>query len=92
MYQIPTLTPLTTRHGLMTQAGRTLSQPEPASVVMTEGETGTAWQRWHKDGKWHRLGGGRPLTWTELLGKPGLVLVYQAPARVTAVVGPEVGA
>lgn len=56
-------------------------QPEPGSVVLSGGEHGTAWQRYFSDGMWHRVGGGKARTWTELLAKRNLVLVYDAPVR-----------
>lgn len=55
-------------------------EPEPGSVVLTEGEHGTAWQRFFSDGKWHSIRGGS-LHWGELLRKRNLVLVYDASER-----------
>lgn len=54
-------------------------EPHPGSVVLTNGEFGTAWQRHGVDGLWHstrRTGG--PKTWEWLLTKRHLVLVYDA--------------
>lgn len=56
-------------------------EPLPGSVVLTNGEYGTAWQRYFSDGLWHRVGGGRALFWADLLTKRNLVLVYDAPER-----------
>lgn len=60
---------------------RDYPEPEPSSVVLTNGEFGTAYQRYFSDGKWHRVGGGRPRDWEYLLGQRNLVLVYGAPER-----------
>lgn len=56
-------------------------QPNPGSVVLTEGEHGTAWQRFFSDGRWHPTRGGGSRTWDQLLTKRNLVLVYDAPVR-----------
>ena len=56
-------------------------EPEPGSVVLTEGEYGTAWQRFFSDGKWHPTRGGGSRTWEQLLAKRNLVLVYEADKR-----------
>ncbi len=58
------------------------NEPECGSVVLTSGPSGTGWQRWHVDGKWHRLGGGTPRSWSWLLSRRNVVLVHEAPARV----------
>lgn len=57
-------------------------EPQPGSVVLSDGEHGTAWQRYFSDGLWHRVGGGKARTWAEVLTKRNLVLVYDAPERV----------
>lgn len=46
------------------------TDPEPShgSVLLSEGPTGTAWQRHHNDGRWHSTS-GRSLTWDELLAR-----------------------
>lgn len=57
-------------------------EPEPGSVVLTQGQHGTAWQRWFSDGKWHschRPGQAKPWSW--LLGQRNMFLVYEAPTR-----------
>lgn len=65
---------------LLTRDG---TQPLPGSVVLTEGEHGTAWQLFFSDGLWHSTRGGRPKTWAEMTQKRNLVLVYEAPPRET---------
>jgi len=56
-------------------------QPEPGSVVLVNGEYGTAWQRFYSDGLWHSVLHQRTRDWDELLRQRNLVLVYDAPAR-----------
>jgi hypothetical protein len=56
-------------------------EPERGSVILTHGEFGTAWQRQFKDGKWHRIGGGRPRDWSWLVKQRRVWLVYDAPVR-----------
>jgi hypothetical protein len=56
-------------------------EPEPSSVVLTEGEFGTAWQRYFSDGLWHRVGGKQVRTWEALCKTRNLVLVYEAEVR-----------
>lgn len=59
-----------------------LTEPNPGSVVLTDGDFGTAWQRHFSDGKWHSSLGGRPVTWAWLLRrKRNLRLAYDAPIR-----------
>ena len=55
-----------------------LTEPLPGSVVLTEGEFGTAWQRYFSDGKWHSVRGGGAKQWKYLLGKRNLTLAYDA--------------
>lgn len=57
------------------------TEPVEGSIVLTEGLTGTAWQRHHSDGMWHSSRGGRPRRWIELLTRPWLVVVFVAPSR-----------
>lgn len=57
------------------------AEPNPGSVVLTEGEFGTAWQRYFSDGKWHRVGGAATRTWEQLCATRNLVLVYEAEVR-----------
>lgn len=58
-------------------------EPYPASVVLTDGEFGTAWQRqFSGEQLWVRLGGGQAVTWEWLLAnKRNIVLVYDAAER-----------
>lgn len=58
-------------------------EPPLASVVLVGGETGVAWQRMHRTGKWHHTD-GRIRSWNSMLGRRNLVLVYEAPAREAA--------
>jgi len=58
------------------------NEPPPASVVLTEGPTGTAWQRFHGDGSWHSTT-GRVATWG------GLMKSYRAAAPVRIVYLPS---
>lgn len=57
------------------------NEPALGSVVLTEGSTGTAWQRLFKDGLWHSARGGRPKTWEQMLRMRNMTLVHDAPAR-----------
>lgn len=59
-------------------------EPQPGSVVLTNGEWGTAFQRYFNDGLWHRVGGGRGRTWEWMLTQRNVVLVYDAPTRKEA--------
>jgi hypothetical protein len=61
---------------------RDIPEPEPGSVVLINGEFGTAFQRYFGgDGLWHRVGGGRGKTWQQMLTQRNLVLVYRAAVR-----------
>lgn len=40
-------------------------EPPRGSVVMTQGPTGTAWQRFYGDGRWHSTT-GKSTTWDKL--------------------------
>lgn len=55
-------------------------EPTCGSVVLTDGATGTAWQRRFDTGEWHDSN-GRRRAWRWLLTRGNLVLVYEAPAR-----------
>jgi hypothetical protein len=57
------------------------AEPNPGSVVLSEGEFGTAWQRFFSDGRWHPTRGGGSRSWDQMLTKRNLVLVYDAPVR-----------
>lgn len=56
-------------------------EPNPGSVALTEGEFGTAWQKFFSDGLWHRAGGRQTKTWSQLVLHRNLVLVYEADVR-----------
>lgn len=75
------LVPITDDRGRLLLAGRALPEPMPGSVVLSDGEYGTAWQRYFSDGLWYRVGGGAPRDWKNLLRKRNLVLIYDAPVR-----------
>lgn len=71
---------------LTDRSGRTLVdrlvEPNPGSIVMTDGLFGMAWQRHFSDGLWYRSGkSARPQTWGWLLTQKRLVLMYDAPER-----------
>lgn len=56
-------------------------EPNPGSVVITEGRHGTAWQLFFSDNRWHPTRGGGSKTWRELLTRSRVTLVYEAPER-----------
>jgi len=56
-----------------------MDEPTRGSVVVTEGPTGTAWQRHHSDGLWHSTN-GITAKWDRVENKEPLV-VYAAPVR-----------
>lgn len=58
-------------------------EPNPGSVVLTNGEFGTAWQRMFSNGLWYPVAGplGSGRTWEEMLAERNLVLVYDSPMR-----------
>lgn len=58
-----------------------LFEPNPASIVLVDGEFGTAWQRHFSDGLWHSSRGGKAKTWDEILTHRNVVLAYDAPTR-----------
>lgn len=56
-----------------------MKEPAHGSVVMTDGPTGTAWQRHHHDGEWHSTAGiTQPWEYVE---KRDPELLFEAPAR-----------
>lgn len=68
--------------------GRTIAHPDdaaieplPGSIALSEGMYGTAWQRHFNDGLWHSTRGSATATWSEMLTKRNLVLVYDADER-----------
>jgi hypothetical protein len=74
------LIPLTDTRGRPLLSGG-LSQPNPGSIVLTDGEWGTAWQRHFSTGRWHPTRGGGSVDWDTLSTRRNLVLVYNAPPR-----------
>lgn len=58
-----------------------IPEPQPGSVMLINGEWGTAFQRYFGDGLWHRVGGGRGKAWAEMLTQRNVVLVYAASVR-----------
>lgn len=60
-----------------------LHEPPPSSIIIAEGPTGTAWQRFRSDGSWHSTTGRRS-TWDALMSRdrPGsrVRLVYVPPS------------
>lgn len=76
------LTPITDTHGnLLHPETYSRFEPNPGSIVMTDGEWGTAWQRHFSTGDWHPTRGGGSKTWAYLLQRRNLMLVYVAPPR-----------
>jgi hypothetical protein len=60
-----------------TLTGHHLSLP-PGSIVLSNGPTGTAYQRHHRDGMFHGTN-GRMFTQADLIRYQGAVVVYVAP-------------
>lgn len=58
------------------------NEPLPGSIVLTEGEWGTAWQRLFSDGLWHACRGGRGKTWKQMSTMKNMLLVHDAGERV----------
>lgn len=73
--------PLTDHRGAILLPEDELTEPNPGSVVLTEGMHGTAWQRFFSDKRWHPTRGGGSKTWEQLLSKRNLFLVYDAEVR-----------
>lgn len=78
------LTYVTDDRGRPMLDGDDAAEPLPGSVVLTDGEFGTAWQRYFADGMWHRVGGGsgRGKPWSFFLSKRNVVLAYDAHERI----------
>lgn len=58
-------------------------EPPYGSIALLHGTTGTAYQRYFRDGLWH-ADGMEPLTWVDLTGKGvRMQVVYVAPEDVT---------
>ena len=79
------LIPLTDHAGTILLPADELAQPLCGSIVLTEGNHGTAWQRFFSDGRWHPTRGGGSKTWHEILLKRNVVLVYDAAPRESGV-------
>lgn len=77
MSVIARLTPASPVVVYRTPEGR---QPAPGSVVMTQGMTGTSWQRHFKDGLWHSST-GQVKTWEQLFqgNQSGVSLLLDVP-------------
>lgn len=75
------LIPLTDTRGSLLLAGKAYAEPEPDSLVLINGQHGTAWQRHAADGLWHSTRGGKAKAWAEILASRNVVLVYDAPVR-----------
>lgn len=73
---------ITDHLGRLVWADEDQSEPEPGSVVLINGDWGTAFQRNFTDGLWHttRRRGG-PKTWEWLLARRNLRLAYDAEPR-----------
>lgn len=56
-------------------------EPNPGSIVLTQGLHGTAYQRHFSDGLWHSTRGGAPRRWAEITAYRNVVLVYEADPR-----------
>lgn len=58
-------------------------EPEHGSVILAHGWTGTAYQRFFSDGKWHGTN-GRVLTWAEVSAQCAptpIIVIHDAPAE-----------
>lgn len=74
--------PLTDGRGELLVQPDDAAEPEPGSIILTQGIHGTAWQRFFAGPRlWHRAGGGSPTEWSVLIGQRNVVLVYDAPVR-----------
>lgn len=73
--------PLTDDRGHLLVPSEEAHNPEPGSVVLTNGKYGTAWQRHFADGLWHSTRGGKAQPWSVMLRKRGLLLAYEAQPR-----------
>ncbi len=72
---------LTDTHGRETDFSIEIGEPNPGSVVLTDGVFGTAWQRHFDDGLWHCSRGGRARTFDFVMAERNVVLVYLAGDR-----------
>lgn len=72
---------LTDRAGVLLLPADDCAEPNPGSIVLTDGLWGTAWQLHFSDMRWHPTRGGGSKTWAELLARRNAVLVYDAEIR-----------
>lgn len=75
------LIPLTDHRGNLLVPPSETHEPLPGSILMTDGEHGTAWQRFFSDGRWHPTRGGDSKNWDELMSRRNVLLVYDAEPR-----------
>ena len=75
------MVPVTDHRGNFLLIGDDMEEPFPGSILMTEGQYGTAWQRHFVDGLWHSTRGGSPKRWDDIISKRNVVLVYDADER-----------
>ncbi len=75
---------LTDTFGRETDYSLAIPEPRPGSIVLVDGEFGTAWQRHFDDGLWHCSRGGRARPYDTVLAERNVVLVYSAADRDTA--------
>lgn len=76
--------PVTDDRGRLLLIGEEAVQPEPGSVVLTEGFFGSAWQRHFADGLWYSTIHGkhrRGYTWEQIVMRRNVVLIYDAEER-----------
>lgn len=72
---------LTDRNGTPLLPPTDCLEPNPGSIIMTDGLWGTAWQLHFSDMRWHPTRGGGSKTWDDLLARRNVVLVYDAEPR-----------
>lgn len=55
---------------------RTMPEPPPGSVILVNGETGTALQRFYSDGLWHRAGSVGGTKWEDIKTTQPILVVH----------------
>lgn len=75
------MVPITDTRGRLLLDEDERDEPLRGSILLTNGEHGTCWQRHFADGLWHSTRGGAPRAWEQLLTKRNVVLIYDAPER-----------